>query len=433
MKTYPKMKESEIMEIGKIPMEWEISKLKHVIKKGNQGVNTAIDQVEYADSGYPLIKSKDIQKGLQIENADIISEESFKKIPIDFKPKKNDILLSNIGNLGNAVLIEKNTDIAIAWNVFKIVISEKINPKFLTYFLNSDFIRSMIKLKSSMNTMPFIPKSEILNLQILNPSKYEQEQISKYLDKKMNEIDLKINKNQNLIELLEEKYETVIEQGINDGFNHHRKEKWKLIRIKNISNVITKGTTPTTINKEFKKNGISFIKVENIKNNLVIDLSNCSFIDEDTQKILHRSKLFEDDVLVAIAGATFGKVGIVTKEMIPANTNQAISIIRPNKLKIHPKWLTLCIKSSSVQNYFKKLIVQSAQPNLSLEDLGNTEITLPNLEEQIEIIKIIENKIKNIEIIQNKIKFSLNSLKEYRQSLISSVIMGKIDVREAVA
>jgi type I restriction enzyme S subunit len=99
---------------------------------------------------------------------------------------------------------------------------------------------------------------------------------------------------------------------------------WELKQFKEITSLITKGTTP----QNFSDNGINFIKIECL-NGHIIDTSKCLFIDEKTHtKELKRSILKEDDLLFAIAGATIGKCTIVTKDALPANTNQALAIIR---------------------------------------------------------------------------------------------------------
>lgn len=99
---------------------------------------------------------------------------------------------------------------------------------------------------------------------------------------------------------------------------------WEFKSLREITSLITKGTTPKT----FSENGVNFIKIECL-NGHNIDTSKCLFIDEKTHnKELKRSILQENDLLFAIAGATIGKCTTVKKEALPANTNQALAIIR---------------------------------------------------------------------------------------------------------
>lgn len=105
------------------------------------------------------------------------------------------------------------------------------------------------------------------------------------------------------------------------------KEEWEKKKLGEISDLITKGTTPS----KFVNEGIRFIKIECFEGDK-INSDKCLFIDERTHnKELKRSILEENDILFAIAGATIGKVNFVTKEILPANTNQALAIIRLKK------------------------------------------------------------------------------------------------------
>ena len=73
-----------------IPEEWEYAELKGLTVFGNQGVNTAIDHVEYVDNGIPMLKAGDINPSFSLETTDKISLKSFQNIPENQKPKKMD-------------------------------------------------------------------------------------------------------------------------------------------------------------------------------------------------------------------------------------------------------------------------------------------------------------------------------------------------------
>src|SRR5688572_244186 len=103
---------------------------------------------------------------------------------------------------------------------------------------------------------------------------------------------------------------------------------WNVTYLKDVSDLITKGTTPTSVGGKFTDLGINFIKSESLNYNGVIDESAFAFIDEDSNQKLKRSTLKENDILYSIAGIYLGKMGIVKKHHLPANTNQACAIIR---------------------------------------------------------------------------------------------------------
>ena len=102
------------------------------------------------------------------------------------------------------------------------------------------------------------------------------------------------------------------------------------IRLGDVADVITKGTTPTSIGYEFVNKGINFIKVESINEDGAFIENKFAYITDECDKKLSRSQLQENDILFSIAGA-IGRVAIVDKNILPANTNQALAIIRLHK------------------------------------------------------------------------------------------------------
>ena len=105
-------------------------------------------------------------------------------------------------------------------------------------------------------------------------------------------------------------------------------DSWKEIELGSISELITKGTTPTSIGGSFSDSGIHFIKSECLNYEGILEEDKFVYVNEETNKLLKRSILKEKDILFSIAGIYLGKIGIVKKHHLPANTNQACAIIR---------------------------------------------------------------------------------------------------------
>lgn len=152
-----------------------------------------------------------------------------------------------------------------------------------------------------------------------------------------------------------------------------------------VCSLITKGTTP----KAFAQSGISFIKTEAFDGSR-IDKTKLSYVDEFThQTFLKRSILESDDILFTIAGATIGKIAIVTDDILPANTNQALAIIRLHK-GVNRKYIFYILKSNYMSFYINQSAKSSAQPNLNLQQLNNFLIPLPPNAEQERIVAILD-------------------------------------------
>jgi hypothetical protein len=101
---------------------------------------------------------------------------------------------------------------------------------------------------------------------------------------------------------------------------------WPSVRLAELSKVITKGTTPTSIGFEFSNDGVRFLRVQNIDGTVNYERDTL-FIDESTHQALKRSQIQPGDILVSIAG-TIGRSGVVPEDSPPLNCNQAVAIVR---------------------------------------------------------------------------------------------------------
>lgn len=156
-------------------------------------------------------------------------------------------------------------------------------------------------------------------------------------------------------------------------------DDWEQCKLSEMTYLITKGTTP--IDKSGKGN-INFVKIENIDSSSGEISISSKISEEEHNGYLKRSQLQENDILFSIAG-TLGRVTLVNKRVLPANTNQALAIIR---LKTgYLNYIKTYLKGRAVADFIKKNPTIGAQPNLSLEQVGNLDIDLPSYNEQQEI------------------------------------------------
>ncbi len=165
--------------------------------------------------------------------------------------------------------------------------------------------------------------------------------------------------------------------------------KWEMVKLGEISSLITKGTTPTTLGYSFQDSGINFVKIESLTETGEFIPDKFQFISEECNQKLKRSMLEKNDILFSIAGA-LGRVAIVTDKILPANTNQALAIIRISCTKVYLKYATYALKSNYVFEQFQKQKQGVAQLNLSLRNIGDIEIPLPPLDIQQKIANILD-------------------------------------------
>ena len=143
-------------------------------------------------------------------------------------------------------------------------------------------------------------------------------------------------------------------------------------------------------------------------------------IDEETHNLLKRSQLKENDVLCSIAG-TIGRIARVSKEILPANVNQALAIIRAKK---YFRFIYYLLKSDIFQNEIHSRIVESVQANLSLSEISSIEIAIPE-----ELINKFELFVAPIDDKVQNNKNQIRILSKLRDTLLPKLISGEIRIK----
>ena len=166
------------------------------------------------------------------------------------------------------------------------------------------------------------------------------------------------------------------------------------IRLGDIATVVTKGTTPTTIGFQFENIGINFIKVESISETGHFFFEKFAHISMECNEKMQRSQLQENDILFSIAGAV-GRSAIVTRDILPANTNQALAIIRVPKEKINYTYLLYALSSPALSLQVEQQKQGVAQLNLSLKNVSDFLIPIRSDFEQQQICNRLD-KVCNL-------------------------------------
>jgi type I restriction enzyme S subunit len=286
---------------------------------------------------------------------------------------------------------------------------------------------------------PNISQDIIRFLKLPSPPHNEQKKITNYLDHKTCLIDAIIEKKQKQIELLQEQRTGVINQAVTKGLNPTVKmentwiewlcevpEHWEIKRLKNISKIrYGLGQPP----KE-QDGGLPLIRATNIKRGRVVE-NGMVYVNPDDVPYDRDPILRTDDIVVVRSGAYTADSAIIPEQYDGAIVGYDMVV------KIYtaiPKLISYALLSSYVlenQLFLKRL--RAAQPHLNAEELGETIILIPpDIEEQRGILIFIETKSYQIDRLISRTEKQIELLKEYRITLISEVVTGKIDVRDEV-
>ena len=391
--------------------DWEQRKLGECV---DISTGYPFDSQDFNENGeYLVITNGNIQ-----ENTSFVLNNVGNRIDLDDRLKKyildiDDLLITMDGTVGRVAIVVDNK-LVLAQRVCRI----KSNEPYYIYQLLSknDFIQSMNKI-SHGGTIKHISLSEISEYQAFYPkSQKERIKISSVLinyDKLITLHQRKLEKlklaKKALLQKLFPKNGSKFPELRFKGFA----DAWEQRKLGNLTQLITKGTTPKVKNIQ---NGINFIKVENISDDGVISI-NSYVSEEEHMNYLSRSILANNDILFSIAG-TLGRTAIVKSHLLPANTNQALAIIRLNK-SVDVEYINTFLKSNTIKTYIRKNPTVGAQPNLSLGQVSDLEINIPNYSEQ----KKISNLFSKFDLMITLHQCKLDKLQDMKKGLLQKMFV----------
>ena len=432
---YQKYQDSGVEWLGDIPEHWKVKRLKNIASCNDEalGENTAPDyEIEYVD-----ISSVDLVSGIRhYENM------TFEKAPSRARRKvqNGDTIISTVRTYLKSIAAIKEPPINLIVSTGFAVIRPKINinSNYIGYLLQSEGFVGKVVSNSVGVSYPAINSSVLISLPVVEPPLIEQEKIAQFLDYKTKQIDELIKKKETLIEKLDEKRTALISHAVTKGLDSSVPIKdsgvewlgdipkhWKVIRLKHLANKITDGEHISPKNIDI---GIPLLSAKDIRERY-IRFDDASYVtEEDAQVFWKRCKPEKGDILIVSRGATVGRIGFVeinTKFCLMGS----VILIKLNDI-VYPDFIYFATN----QNYVQKSIIQvsdaSAQQAIYLIDVKETKFFIPPYNEQKQISKHLDQKTAQIDQQKAKIKQAIELLKEYRTSLITNAVTGKIDVRQ---
>ena len=446
MKRYPKYKDSGVEWIGEVPEGWNIKGLKYLLKPSNDGIKigpfgSALKSSLLSISGYKVygqenVIHNDFELGFRY-----IGQDKFDELSI-YEICPGDLLITMMGTTGQAQLVPENIEQGIMDSHLIRVRPEPnlIAPNFLQILINnSAYIFHQKKLQSKGSIMEGLNSSIIKSFFILLPSLHEQTAIANYLDRKTAEIDRLISNKERLIELYEEEKTAVINQAVTKGLDPDAPmkpsgidwlgdvpEHWGTEKIKWVTHNVITGKTPPSSEESYYNGDVEWFGPGDFNNDLILSDSKRKISQDAINKagivVCPKHSVF----LVGI-GATLGKVCITIN---PAASNQQINAIIFKDKKVNPFYGLFFLHS--YKDAIVSLSNSATLPIFNQTQTKEFELIVPPLNEQNAIIKHIETECNRLNAIIDKFKKQIELLKEYRTTLISEVVTGKIDVRDEV-
>ena len=364
----------------------------------------------YKDKGVLLIRNSDIKDGrFEFGNNPIYLEESFAQANSNRMHQLGDVITVHTGDVGTSSVIRDKQINSLG---FATIVTRPntllITSDYLCSYLNTPQHKKWAVGVSTGDGRTNYNLGDYYDCIVPVPSLREQHKISEFMSCLNSVLILQQHKLDKLKDL-KKAYLTEMFPAEGERMPKRRfpgfEGEWSTKELREITSLITKGTTPLDKSGEGE---VNFIKVENLDASNGKILSSSKISSEEHKGYLKRSQLNENDILFSIAG-TLGRIGIVESRILPANTNQALAIIRNERSNL--RYLAIALKSGSVTNFILRNPTIGAQPNLSLEQVGSLEIPFPSLDEQKQIGEFFHKLDQSITLQQQKLD-KLNDLKK---------------------
>ncbi|WP_080741899.1 restriction endonuclease subunit S [Megasphaera elsdenii] len=412
-----------------IPSQWELKKIKWSFK-------------ERSEKGYP-----DEPLLVASQNMGVVPKNVYGKRTVEALKDLDKLKLVKVGDY---VVSLRSFQGGIEYAYYQGIISPaytimRPNPDFCSayykfLFKSAPFIKLLTTCVTGIREGQNIDYGKLKNHYIPVPPRAEQDQIVRFLDWKVSEINKLIGIRQKEIQELEELKDNIIFQATTSGLNKNVPmkrtgnrwlgtipEQWDVVQVRRAYSVIL-GKMLSLKPLDFTYTYENYVCAKDVHFDGV-NLSNLKKMWFSTAE-KKQYKIKTGDLLVVEGGAGAGNAALIDEPLEhEVFVQNSIHIIRPKNNLTTNKFLAYWIKSLVRRDYMKFVCNVATIPHYTKDKVMSTVMPLPPLKEQQEIVRYLADESLKIENLINKKHSQITVLQELKGSLISDVVTGKIDVR----
>ena len=211
-----------------------------------------------------------------------------------------------------------------------------------------------------------------------------------------------------------------IKQAAMQDFFEKPAKNWTPRKLADISAFITKGSTPTTYGFNWETSGVLFLRSECVSD-AGIDLTQSMHISPEAHAVLKRSEVLQGDLLMTITG-NVGRVVQATPECDGSNINQHIARIRINDPQINSRFVYHYFSQRRVRKDFEKITTGQAYPQLSLAQVRDCKIPMPDLPEQNRIAGVLSDMDTEITALEAR----REKTRLIKQGMMQELLSGRV-------
>ena len=405
-------KTSDTPHYGNVPFEipdnWEWTTINAISKSILYGVSESAK----TNGKYRLLRITDIQNNSVQWDSVPYTDFDENKVK-SYLLSEGDILFARTGaTVGKSYLVQELAEEAIyASYLIRVQTYDAVLPQYVKFYFESGYYWEQIEQGSVGVGQPNVNGTILGNLHIPIPPMHEQYRIVSELLKWMGIIDV-----QTIIKQAKSKILDLAIQGklvAQDPSDEPASELLKRINPKaeitcdnahytnlpagwamcKLSDLCRIENGFAFSSDDYKSQGIPLVRISNITHN-TIDITDCAYIEGITDD---KFKISKGDLLIAMSGATTGKMGVYPFDET-AYLNQRVGNIKIlNKFSLYPNYRNTYMQSKVDE--ILKIAYGGAQPNISASIIGNFDFPLPPYKEQIRIVETVQRIFDQLDVI----------------------------------
>lgn len=430
-------KHTDLEWLPSVPAHWTRARLGWVADMVSGGTPSKAER-SYWDGDIPWVSPKDMKRPEIADSIDHVTEGGLHETGLKLiEPPAILIVVRGMILAHSFPVARILSPVTINQDMKALKFRADIDDRFAVYLLQG--IRDVIlaEVEQAAHGTCRLTSERWKKLEAYVPPIEEQRAIADFLDRKTAKIDRLIEQKQRLLELLDEKRTALITQAVTKGLDPDVEMKdsgvewlgeipahWVVKKVRWVFS-IGSGMTPPSDNGNYYGGGIPWVTTSELRESVVVSTGKTvapRALEELSGLQLHAT----GSVVVAMYGATIGRLAVLG---VPATVNQACCVFSDPKgveMKFWFYWLQMRRKHLISLGY------GGGQPNLSQELLRSLQVPLPPLDEQNRIAMWLDAETRKIDSLGEDITRGVQLLHEFRASVVSAAVTGKVDTQEEV-
>ena len=429
MKQYDTYKDSGVQWLGEIPGHWgcvALSKVSDIIL----GKMLQSETKKETDILIPYICAKDVHfDGIDMSN---LKTMYFSQSEMDmYEVRKGDMLIVEGGaGAGNCSILRNNVkNIGIQNSIMIVRSNADVINSYICYFMSSIVRRGYVDFITNIATIPHFTKEKVSRTYIPLPPLSEQRSIVSFLDAKCGKIDEWVTKKQKEVEHLQELKQRVIADAVTRGLNPHVKmkatnipwlkeipEHWEALRAKHMFN---KEQRPVEEGDEivtcFRDGEVTLRR--NRRTSGFTEATDYS----------HYQHICKGDLVIHQMDAFAGSAGVSDSDGMGT---PVLSVCTPKSANVLNEYYAHVVRLMGKNGFILSLYrgIRERSSDFRFDTFAKLWLPVPPLSEQRSIVSYLDAKCAKIDKLIANVTKEIECIKEYKQRLISDVVIGQIKV-----